>query len=621
MAQYARSALLSIDFGTSHTIAAVKRSDGRTQLLMFDGNVQLPSGVFLDETGTYSTGVDAQINGRRRPERFEPNPKQRIDDGSILLGTDEAEVATVFTTVLERVRTEASRTAGTLTATALTVPASWGPTRRHILLDAASAAGLPHPYVLPEPVSAALYFVEVAESAVPVGQAVVVFDLGAGTFDSTVLKRTEGGFDVVALEGRSNLGGLDFDEILTQYVLRRHTSLSGPGEIVDPRERLRLYEVVRQAKEQLSRQSYADISWSGFESDIHLTREELELVIADPVRKTIDVTQAVIRESGLSTEQFAGIFMVGGGSKIPLIAQELNRRTGILPVAIEEPQLAVAQGALVANSGVVPPGGQETTIAVEIGQSIPPSPPISAPPLNMVSPPTEVSIPLAGPPRSAARTGVVLAVVALVVVLLVGGTTALLMTFNEGDGSDGGLPGIDDTADESGGITVEEQGPLFVNPEDLCSIYDDSIAEDLPGFEELKTSAINSPDAEGMFTSGGCTVEIHMGQLIPLSVMVTTQVFNGDGYGTTVEGMLEAYRDESVYEIVGDGYDDRPWDDSVLATMDLGFGDISNYTFAWYHHLASATLIVTGPAIGQSRAEEFVVAFASHTYDAMLAES
>ncbi|WP_035697977.1 Hsp70 family protein, partial [Glycomyces tenuis] len=155
-----RTGSISVDFGTSHTVVSIRRADGRVHQQLFDGSPQLPSAVFNDDEGGPVVGTDAIHNGRRKPERYEPNPKRRIDGGTILLGDTELPVTSVIAAVLSRVARECEQTLGGLGPVTVTVPAAWGPTRRHVIADAATAAGLGKVALAPEPVAAASYFVE-----------------------------------------------------------------------------------------------------------------------------------------------------------------------------------------------------------------------------------------------------------------------------------------------------------------------------------------------------------------------------------------------------------------------------------------------------------------------------
>jgi hypothetical protein len=260
--------------------------------------------------------------------------------------------------VLRRVVEEARRTSGDTGFDAtLTHPAGWGPARRAVLTGAAELAGLGRVRLVAEPTAAAVYFVEVLANRVPPGSAVVVHDLGAGTFDASVVCRTGTGFEVLAVDGRDNLGGLDLDSlILDQIVVARAgtgsetwTRLNAPESAEDRRNRRLLWDDVRLAKERLSRHSTADLVVPLVGADVHLTRDELEAVARPLVEATVRVTASVIRNSGVPADRIKGVFLVGGASRMPLVARLLHVRLGIPPTVIEQPELVVAEGAVLVD--------------------------------------------------------------------------------------------------------------------------------------------------------------------------------------------------------------------------------------------------------------------------------
>jgi molecular chaperone DnaK (HSP70) len=137
------AAALGVDFGTSHTVAIARAADGRVRPLLVDGSPLLPSAVYAQPDGALVVGRDAVHSARLDPARFEPNPKRRIDDGSVLLGDREVAVTDLVTAVLARVAEEWRRAYGYAPPRlTLTCPASWGATRRGLLADAADRAGL-----------------------------------------------------------------------------------------------------------------------------------------------------------------------------------------------------------------------------------------------------------------------------------------------------------------------------------------------------------------------------------------------------------------------------------------------------------------------------------------------
>jgi hypothetical protein len=366
---------LGVDFGTSNTVAVVRWPDGRSRPLLFDGSPLLPSAVYAEPpagvasqaggpvAGALITGRDAVHSARLDPARFEPNPKRRIDDGTVLLGDRELPVGELMAAVLRRVRDEWGRTVGEVVPdVTLTFPASWGATRRLVVADAAQAAGLGRVRLVPEPVAAAAYFTQVLGRDVPIGSVVVVHDFGAGTFDASVVSRTASGFEVLAVDGRDDIGGIDIDDAIVAHIGRLCEAsdpaawqrLMHPTTVEDRRARRLLFDDARVAKERLSRTPAADLTVPLLNVDVHLTREELENLARPLLEQTIRVTQGVIRWAQLAEGRVAGVFLVGGSSRIPLVATMLHRALGEAPVAIEQPELVVAEGSLVGGAAPTP---------------------------------------------------------------------------------------------------------------------------------------------------------------------------------------------------------------------------------------------------------------------------
>ncbi|MFC6016000.1 Hsp70 family protein [Plantactinospora solaniradicis] len=395
---------LAIDFGTSHTVAVCEWRDGEGRPLLFDASPLLPSAVLADAAGRLLVGRDAVRAGRTDPGSLEPYPKRRIDEGSILLGRTEVAVVDVVAAVLRRCADEAVRVAGhPIGELVLTHPAAWGPRRREVLVDAAGRAGLPRPALLAEPVAAATYFTTVLARSVPTGAAVIVYDFGAGTFDAAVLRRRpDGGWDVADSQGLADLGGIDLDGIVVERVraavaasdVQRWQRLTQPGTVSDLRHRQSLWEEARAAKEQLSRRSTAGLHLPIFERDVHVTREEFESAANATIERTVALTAATMSSSGLDPGQVAGLFLVGGASRVPLVTTSLHRWLGLAPTIIEQPELVVAQGALLAT--VAGTGRTAAAPPHVIPVSAPFSPANGAPtpgqPVAPVGPPTRPAL-------------------------------------------------------------------------------------------------------------------------------------------------------------------------------------------------------------------------------------
>jgi WD40 repeat protein len=345
---------LGIDFGTSSTVAALAGPDGRVRPLLFDSSPLLPSNVFIGPDGEPLTGADAERAGLAHPSGLEPNPKRRIDDGTVWLGEREIAVVDLVAAVLRRVAGEAVRVSGGLPGrVVLTHPAAWGPARLRILAEAAARAGLGRPEFVPEPVAAAAYFAKVLGQQIPPDRTLVVYDLGAGTFDVSVVRPDAGGFQVIASAGLPDVGGLDLDAAVVAHARAATGSateawsrLDWPQTPADLQARYVLWRGAKAAKEQLSRHPVTDLHVPLVAVDTHLTSEEFAKLSTPLLERTAALTLSVLRDAKVAPERIGGIFLVGGSSRIPLAATLLHRTLRIAPTALDHPELVVAEGSL-----------------------------------------------------------------------------------------------------------------------------------------------------------------------------------------------------------------------------------------------------------------------------------
>jgi hypothetical protein len=348
--------ILSVDLGTSNTVAVLSAYGRPPRVVEVDGSANMPSAVFAGEDGTLMIGRDAERRARLDPTRFEPNPKRRIDEQTLLLGTDIVPVNEALAAILRRVLEETTRQLGgeQPDEVRLTHPAQWGPVRRNVLLSAARLAGMGMAVSLvPEPVAAAAHFASFPGKTLAPGQALAVYDLGAGTFDVAVVGATQSGFAVLAEDGLPDLGGLDVDQALLVHVGRevshkdpaRWQRLLRPESTPDRRTRRALQEDVKAAKEALSRHPQTEVPMPEPFSDVLVTRAELEALVRPAMLRSVELLSRTIRSAGLAPERLAGIYLVGGSSRLPLVGTLIAEKLGVVPGSLDQPETAVALGA------------------------------------------------------------------------------------------------------------------------------------------------------------------------------------------------------------------------------------------------------------------------------------
>ncbi len=358
--------VLGVDLGTTFTAAAISRR-GLTEIVpLGDRAPQIPSAVFLTESGEYLIGDAAIRRGHTEPGRLAQEFKRRIgDQTNVILGSTplsaQALMAQLLSWVVDHVTVGQGEAPKSVV---LTHPANWGPYRLELLNQAARMAGLVHVRLCSEPEAAAIHFA--FTNRVEVGQTIAVYDLGGGTFDAAVLRNDPTGFSVLGTpEGIEHLGGLDFDAVVLHHV----QETLGPLDI-DPDDSNTLPALTRltrdctEAKEALSTDTDVTIPVTvrATSRTVRLSRVEFEEAIRPSLEETISALQRSLDSTEVTADDLAAIVLIGGSSRIPLVTHLLTQHLG-RPIALSpQPKHAVALGASVIDgaqaaepSSTVPP--------------------------------------------------------------------------------------------------------------------------------------------------------------------------------------------------------------------------------------------------------------------------
>jgi actin-like ATPase involved in cell morphogenesis len=346
--------VLSIDFGTSFTAASTREPGRDPQLLEisapFGPQVRMPSLVLAHESGELLVGWPAESQAPLAPERVERTPKRRLGEAEpLLLGDRAVSVEDAVAAVLRAVLAEARRRqGGTEPAEVhMTHPARWARRRLDALRDAAHRAGIREPLLLSEPAAAAVHF---SERLAP-GDLVAVYDLGGGTFDTALLRRTDiGEFEQVGPPGgKDELGGEAFDERLMAFVesqLAARSPADGAKLREERRLRAQFRRDVRTAKEALSQASAVDVPLPpGLDVEsVRVTREDFERLIRADVTESVEILARTLSDARIRPEELSGIFLAGGSTRIPLVPHLVEERLGRFDT-YDEPKGVVALGA------------------------------------------------------------------------------------------------------------------------------------------------------------------------------------------------------------------------------------------------------------------------------------
>ena len=353
---------LGVDLGTTYTAVAVER-EGRPEIFTLGSrSSSIPSVVFLRDDGLFLAGDAASRRAVAEPNRVAREFKRRVGDPTpiLLAGTahsPESLMARLLSAVLGAV---AEREGAFPDRVTVTHPANWGPYKLDLLGKMADIADpgrigpLRRLRTASEPEAAALAYA--STERVEPGEVVAVYDLGGGTFDAAVLAKTATGFELLGPpQGIERLGGIDFDEAIFSFVLRavdadRSLSVLETLDPDDPTTQsavARLRQECTEAKEALS--SDTEVSIPVVLPDLHtqvrLTRAELEAMIRPAIEQTIDALRRAVELTGAQPEELKAVLLVGGSSRIPLVAEMVSSALG-RPVALDvDPKNAVALGA------------------------------------------------------------------------------------------------------------------------------------------------------------------------------------------------------------------------------------------------------------------------------------
>jgi molecular chaperone DnaK len=362
--------ILGIDLGTTNSEIAIYR-DGRPEVLRDDqGRIILPSVVGLTETGELLVGEEARNQFLLYPERTVRSIKRRMgSDAKVQLGEREYTPQEISAIILSRLKEIAQARLGRpIRKAVITVPAYFSDTQRQATREAGEIAGLEVARIINEPTAAALVY----EAAQHQGKRILVYDLGGGTFDVSVVRIEQGVVEVISSHGNNHLGGDDFDHKIVEHVLE-HLKLKHGVDVADrPQAMARILRSAEDAKKQLSDQPYARIaeeylaehSGQPVNLDLELSREEYEDMIAPFIEETLGAIHIALESAGLTSSQVDEILLVGGATRTPLIRRRLVEAFGTQPRGEVDPDLCVAMGAAIQGAAMT--GTEVSAVLVDV---------------------------------------------------------------------------------------------------------------------------------------------------------------------------------------------------------------------------------------------------------------
>jgi len=358
--------VIGIDLGTTNSTVAVAQ-DGKLTVIPVNGQATMPSAVGIDPTGKLVIGQAAKNQAISAPENTVLSIKRLMGtEATAELGGKSYRPEEISALILGELKRAAEEHLGRpVTQAVITVPAFFNERQRLATQDAGTLAGLEVLRIINEPTAAALaYGAGQADSTE--SETLLVYDLGGGTFDVSVVQVENGIVEVRASHGDINLGGDDFDEALTTLGEERLREKS--ADVLPPAAHRRLKSAMELAKIQLSEEPFANVREEYLTASDHLeteiSRTDYENLIDPWLIKTLDCVQRALSDAGVTAHQLDKIMLVGGSTRTPAVQDLLMRTLGMEPRHEINPDLVVAMGAAI--QGATLAGQPAPAILVDI---------------------------------------------------------------------------------------------------------------------------------------------------------------------------------------------------------------------------------------------------------------
>ena len=345
--------IIGIDLGTTNSCVAVYEGGEPVVIANAEGARTTPSVVAFSKSGERMVGQVAKRQAITNPERTVISIKRDMGtDRKVSIDGKNYTPQEISAMILQKLKADAESYLGTtVTEAVITVPAYFSDAQRQATKDAGKIAGLDVKRIINEPTAAALAYGVDKENA----QKILVFDLGGGTFDVSLLDIADGVIEVLATAGNNRLGGDDFDEKIMNYMADAFLKSDGIDLRNDKMALQRLKEAAEKAKIELSGMTSTNINLPFITADatgpkhfdMTLTRAKFDELTADLVEKTMGPTKQVLADSGLSASQIDKVLLVGGSSRIPAVQEAVKKFIGKEPFKGINPDECVAIGAAI----------------------------------------------------------------------------------------------------------------------------------------------------------------------------------------------------------------------------------------------------------------------------------
>ena len=344
--------IIGIDLGTTNSCVSVMEGGEAVVIPNAEGDRTTPSVVAFTKNGERLVGQIAKRQAVTNPENTVISIKRDMGTNKkVTINGEEFTPQEISAMILQKLKTDAENYLGQkVTEAVITVPAYFSDSQRQATKDAGKIAGLNVLRIINEPTAAALAYGVDKENK---EQKVLIYDLGGGTFDVSILEIGDGVFEVLATSGNNKLGGDDFDEKIIEYLVSEFKKEQGIDLAKDNMAMQRLKEAAENAKKELSQAGQTTINLPFITADangpkhmnITLTRAKFEELIRPLVEKTLEPVNQALKDAKLSSSDIDQVLLVGGSTRVPLVQEEVKKITGKEPHKGINPDECVSLGA------------------------------------------------------------------------------------------------------------------------------------------------------------------------------------------------------------------------------------------------------------------------------------
>ncbi len=364
--------IIGIDLGTTNSCVAVMEGGKPTVITNTEGSRTTPSVVGFTKTGERLIGEAAKRQAVTNAENTVSSIKREMgSDYKVKIDDKKYSPQEISAMILQKLKSDAEGYLGEkVTEAVITVPAYFNDAQRQATKDAGKIAGLDVKRIINEPTAAALAYGLDNEKE----QKIMVYDLGGGTFDVSVIEIGDGVIEVLATSGNNRLGGDDFDNKITDWMLDEFKKAEGVDLSGDKMAMQRLKEAAEKAKKELSSATTTNINLPFITAtnegpkhfDMNLTRAKFDELTSDLVEKTAEPVRTALKDAGITASDLGQVLLVGGSTRIPAVQDKVKQLTGKEPSKSLNPDECVALGASIQGGKLAGDAGAGEILLLDV---------------------------------------------------------------------------------------------------------------------------------------------------------------------------------------------------------------------------------------------------------------